>query len=147
MHRVHAPVITTFEGSVRGNRLERAGRVSYGPGMKNPFRYFKTSPEIIRLAVIMYVRFPLSLRQVDVLLIHGVVFPMCQSNALRSESTSCIRQPSGSRRLMFVRPVSLTSLGGPLKAIFVSLRASCAASTLSTRKAIWLTPITSSPVA
>jgi len=28
---------------------------------KNPFRYFKTSPEIIQLAVLMYVRFPLSL--------------------------------------------------------------------------------------
>jgi len=27
--------------------------------MTNPFRYFKTSPEIIRLAVMMYVRFPL----------------------------------------------------------------------------------------
>ena len=33
--------------------------------MKNPFRYFKTSPEIIRLAVMMYVRYPLSLRQVE----------------------------------------------------------------------------------
>ena len=36
--------------------------------MKNPFLYFKTSPEIIRLAVMMYVRFPLSLRQVEDLL-------------------------------------------------------------------------------
>ena len=36
--------------------------------MKNPFRYFKTSPEIIRLAVMMYVRFLLSLRQVKDLL-------------------------------------------------------------------------------
>ena len=36
--------------------------------MKNPFRYFKTSPEIIRLAVMMYIRFPLSLRQVEDLL-------------------------------------------------------------------------------
>ena len=36
--------------------------------MKNPFRYFKTSPEIIRLAVRMYVRFPLSLRNVEDLL-------------------------------------------------------------------------------
>lgn len=35
---------------------------------QNPFRYFKTSPEIIRLAVIMYVRFPLSLRNVEDLL-------------------------------------------------------------------------------
>jgi putative transposase len=35
---------------------------------KHPFRYFKTSPEIIRLAVMMYVRFPLSLRNVEDLL-------------------------------------------------------------------------------
>jgi putative transposase len=34
----------------------------------NPFRYFKTSPEIIRLAVMMYVRFPTSLRNVEDLL-------------------------------------------------------------------------------
>nr|WP_241762233.1 IS6 family transposase [Euryhalocaulis caribicus] len=33
--------------------------------MANPFRYFKTSPEVIRLAVMMYVRFPLSLRNVE----------------------------------------------------------------------------------
>ena len=31
----------------------------------NPFRCFKTSPEIIRLAVMMYVRFPLSLRNFE----------------------------------------------------------------------------------
>ncbi|MDQ7020212.1 MAG: IS6 family transposase, partial [Robiginitomaculum sp.] len=36
--------------------------------MKNPFRYFKTSPQIIRLAVMMYIRFPLSLRNVEDLL-------------------------------------------------------------------------------
>ncbi len=36
--------------------------------MSNPFRYFKTSPEIIRLAVIIYIRFPLSLRNVEDLL-------------------------------------------------------------------------------
>ncbi len=36
--------------------------------MRNPFRYFKTSPEVIRLAVMMYVRYPLSLRQVEDLL-------------------------------------------------------------------------------
>jgi putative transposase len=36
--------------------------------MKNPFKYFKTSPEIIKLAVMMYIRFPLSLRQVEDLL-------------------------------------------------------------------------------
>ena len=36
--------------------------------MRNPFRYYKTSPDVIRLAVMMYVRFPLSLRQVEDLL-------------------------------------------------------------------------------
>ena len=29
------------------------------------FKYFKTSPQIIRLAVMMYVRYPLSLRNVE----------------------------------------------------------------------------------
>jgi putative transposase len=32
------------------------------------FSYFKTSPEIIRLAMMMYIRFPLSLRNVEDLL-------------------------------------------------------------------------------
>jgi putative transposase len=31
----------------------------------NPFKYYKTSPEIIKLAVMYYVRYPLSLRQVE----------------------------------------------------------------------------------
>ena len=34
----------------------------------NPFRYFKTSPEVIQLAVMTYVRSPLSLRNVEDLL-------------------------------------------------------------------------------
>ena len=33
--------------------------------MRNPFRYFNSSPEIIRLTVMMYIRYPLSLRQVE----------------------------------------------------------------------------------
>ena len=32
------------------------------------FRYFKTSPEVTRLAVMMYIRFSLSLRNVEDLL-------------------------------------------------------------------------------
>jgi putative transposase len=32
---------------------------------KDPFKYYKTSPEIIKLAVMYYVRYPLSLRQVE----------------------------------------------------------------------------------
>ncbi len=36
--------------------------------MRNPFHYFNSSPEVIRLAVMMCVRYPLSLRQVEDLL-------------------------------------------------------------------------------
>jgi hypothetical protein len=39
-----------------------------GSGMSNPFRYFNSSPDVIRLAVMMYVRYPLSLRNVEDLL-------------------------------------------------------------------------------
>jgi putative transposase len=39
--------------------------------MKNPFRYTKTSPVIIRPAVIMYARFPLLLRNVEDILHDG----------------------------------------------------------------------------
>src|SRR5450631_1934575 len=41
--------------------------------MKDPFRYFNSSPEIIRLTVMTYVRYPLSLRNVeDVLSERGI---------------------------------------------------------------------------
>ena len=36
--------------------------------MQNPFRYFNNSPEVIRSAVMLYVRYPLSLRQLEDLL-------------------------------------------------------------------------------
>ena len=36
--------------------------------MLNPFRYFNSSPEVIRLAVMKYIRYPLSLRQVEEML-------------------------------------------------------------------------------
>ena len=36
--------------------------------MHNSFRYFNSSPEVICLAVMMYIRYPLSLRQVEDLL-------------------------------------------------------------------------------
>ena len=35
---------------------------------RSPFKYFKTSPEIIRLAMMLYVRFPIMLRNVEDLL-------------------------------------------------------------------------------
>ena len=44
----------------------------------NPFRYFKISPEIIRLAVMLCVRFLLSLRNVeDLLHERGMMYLRC----------------------------------------------------------------------
>ena len=50
-------------GSVRETWPERGRGPATLPGMteRSPFRYFKTSPELIRLAVMLYVGFPLSL--------------------------------------------------------------------------------------
>ena len=40
---------------------------------KNPFAYFHSSPEVIRMVVMLYVRYPLSLRNVeDLLFEHGI---------------------------------------------------------------------------
>ena len=39
--------------------------------MRNPFRYFNSSPDVIRLAVMLYICYPLSLRQVEDLLFEG----------------------------------------------------------------------------
>ena len=57
-------------GFVRGNWVDAALRPPYPARLtkRDPFKYFKTSREIIRLAVMMYVRFPLSLRNVEDLL-------------------------------------------------------------------------------
>ena len=52
-------------------KLFEAGRAAAQPfamTQRSPFRYFKTSPEIIRLTVMLYVRYPLSLRNVEDLL-------------------------------------------------------------------------------
>ena len=33
--------------------------------MRNPLRYFNSPPEVIRLTVMLYIRYPLSLRHVE----------------------------------------------------------------------------------
>jgi len=48
--------------------------LSRRPSPANPFRYFKTSPEVIRLAVLMYVRFPLNLRNFEGLLFERGIY-------------------------------------------------------------------------
>ena len=64
--REHCQIKTTFDQIV-------AFPYSFGMQNHSPFRYFNSSPDIIRLAVMMYARYPLSLRQVeDLLFEHGI---------------------------------------------------------------------------
>ena len=60
--------IKTGTGSVKAISVEAIAAVTYHLRMPSPFRYFNSSPEVIRLAVMMYVRYPLSLRQIEELL-------------------------------------------------------------------------------
>ena len=60
-------------GIVRVKQLEADSRHPQPLQMENAFRYFNSSPEVIRLTVMIYVRYPLSLRQVeDLLLERGI---------------------------------------------------------------------------
>lgn len=52
------------EGAVGGNVFEGLGVISWRSPMRHLFRCFKTSPEIIRLAVMIF-WFPFSLRNVE----------------------------------------------------------------------------------
>ena len=64
----------------------------------SPFRYFNSSPEVIRLVVMMYVRFPPSLRNVEDLL-----FEAASISAMRPYGTG----GTGSGRCS--RPMSAVS--------------------------------------
>ncbi len=63
--------------------------------MRNPFRYFNSSPEVIRLAVMMYIRYPLSLRQVEDLLFERGI-DICHET-VRFWWNRLLRGPAGSR--------------------------------------------------
>ena len=55
--------------------------------MSNPFLYFNSSPELIRRTVIMYIRYPLSLRKVEHLLFErGIDICICYET-MRSKTT------------------------------------------------------------
>ena len=60
--------------------------------MRNPFRYFNSSPEVIRLTVMMYIRCPLLLRQVeDILFERGI--DICHETVRCGKATDgCLRQ-------------------------------------------------------
>ena len=51
--------------------------------MRNPFRYFNSSPEVIRLTVMLYIRYPLSLRQVEDLLFERII-DICHEGGVKA---------------------------------------------------------------
>jgi transposase-like protein len=70
--------------------------------MRNPFRYFNSSPEVIRLTVMLYIRYPLSLRQVEDLLFERGL-DICHEGIVRANSfTLPKRQNRISRPLIFL---------------------------------------------
>ena len=70
--------------------------------MSNPFRYFNSSPEVIRLVVMMYVRYPLSLRNVEDFLAERVIdIAMRRSGSCGTGLARCRRQRSERTGLRF----------------------------------------------
>jgi putative transposase len=65
--------------------------------MRNPFRYFNSSPEVIRLVVMMYVRYPLSLRNVEDLLAERGIDISHETVRWWNRFGRCSRQRSESR--------------------------------------------------
>ena len=62
--------------------------------MSNPFRYFNSSSEVIRLVVMMYVRYPLSLRNVEDLLAERGIDISHEKKLSPSSRPSCARPRS-----------------------------------------------------
>ena len=63
--------LAAWLGAVKGTGCRGKGMVPGSmskPKSNDPFRYFHSSPEVIRLVVMMYIRYPLSLRNVEDLL-------------------------------------------------------------------------------
>jgi hypothetical protein len=64
--------------------------------MKSPFRYFNSSPEVICLVVMMYLKYPLSLRNVEDLLSNAD--PAAALHPIRPEAGVEHPQPQRKRR-------------------------------------------------
>jgi len=71
--------------------LEPGRGVLERPAMQNPFRCSNSPPEVIRLVVVMYVRFPLSLRQFGYRIKHHDVRNWSDLGTLDATHTSEVR--------------------------------------------------------
>jgi hypothetical protein len=79
--------------------------------MRNPFRCFNSSPEVIRLTVMMYIRYPLSLRQVEDLLFERGL-DICHETVREAQLTERSCQLPQGTEFLFVR--GATRSGGIL---------------------------------
>lgn len=89
-----------FDGVIRETWVAAGlcGPLAYLDDKRSRFRCFKTSPEIIRLAVLLYVRFPLSQRNVeDLLHVRGV--GVSHKTARFFEDRFCLCVPHRSERI------------------------------------------------
>ncbi len=68
--------------------------------MRNPFRYFNSSPEVILLTVMMYIRYPLSLRQVEDLLFERGI-DICH---MADRAIGCLRPGAKPQQQIFDLP-------------------------------------------
>src|SRR5471032_2097685 len=64
--------------------------------MPNPFRYFNSSPEVIRAAVLLYVKYPLSLRNVEDLLAERGI-DVCHATVLHAKNATAVGSTIGLR--------------------------------------------------
>ena len=99
----------SLDGVVTAIRLEACRGGPQRQRMKNPFRYFNSSAEVIRLAVMMYVRCPLSLRQVEDLLFKRGI-DVSHQTVRFWWSRSCSPRRSGSSALI-TGSLRVTELG------------------------------------
>jgi len=67
--------------------------------MRSPFKYFNGSPEVIRLAVMLYVRYPLSLRNVEDLLAERGI-DICHETVRRGGTASARCSPPRSENVV-----------------------------------------------
>lgn len=77
----------------------------WSPTMENPFRQFNCSPDLMRLTTMMYIWYPLSLRQVEDILFERGIDICHETVRLRTESDTAILRRITQRHSVHARPV------------------------------------------
>lgn len=73
MHPMFKKLPQRPRGTVKANGVDTEKDVPQIRRIKNPFRFFNSSPEVIRVTVMMYIRYPLSPRHVEDILFERAI--------------------------------------------------------------------------